>query len=68
MEPHREVGRVPEAQVQVEHDRGMVVIRRVDLRFPCIRLTTASGRDDFARIYFQACAEADAWAETAVPP
>lgn len=63
--PHREVGSVWTAggqRLKVDHDHGAVIVRGV-------RLATASERDDFSRVYFQACAEADDWAEEAtVPP
>lgn len=62
--PQREIGSVWTASKQrlkVDVDHGAVVIRG-------IRLATASERDDFSRIYFQACAEADDWAEEATMP
>jgi hypothetical protein len=65
--PFREVGSVWTAhgqRLKVEHDRGAVVVRG-------IRLATPGERDDFARVYFQACAEADDWLaeqEAVVPP
>jgi hypothetical protein len=56
--PHREVGSVWTTwgqRLKVEHNRGTVIVAGVTL-------TTAAERDDFARVYFQACAEADDWA------